>query len=172
LECNIVTDTIFDRNDLAAAFAGAGFLSVAKRLRQLRDEDAKLFSAILKLLGVDPGDAEFMVRVDRACRKFRVGEDRMAALGWPKLIVLADHISWPNRQELLELAGTVTAKELASILARQSATKRLVLRLTQEQYRVIEESILAHGGARGERDPAELVGKENALVKALSPKQA
>lgn len=150
-----MTDTIFDRND----FAGAGFLSVAKRLRQLQDEDAKLFSAILKLLDVDPGDAEFMVRVDRACRKFRVGEDRMAALGWPKLIVLVDHISWPNRQELLELA---------SILGHQSATKRLVLHLTEDQYRVIEGSILAHGGIRSERDPAELVGKENALVKALS----
>lgn len=44
----------------------------------------------------------------------------------------------------------------------------MVLRLTPDQYHVLEEAILAHGGVRSER---ELSGKEEALVKALLPKK-
>ncbi|AGK56301.1 hypothetical protein HYPDE_23073 [Hyphomicrobium denitrificans 1NES1] len=96
----------------------------------------------------------------------------MAALGWPKLIVLIDHISLGNRQQLLELADKTTAKELASILEkRRPWTKRIVLHLTEAQYHVLEQAILAYGGIRDERDPYELAGKEEALVKALSSKK-
>lgn len=158
--------------DLAAGFAGDGFLSVAKHLRQHEDEDPAAFDVIVKLLGVDRVDADFMVRIDRTFRGLRVDANHMAVLGWPKLIVLIDYISLGNHQQLLELADKKTAKELASILRqRPFGTRRMVLHLTQEQYDVLEEAILAHGGVRSERDPGELSGKEEALVKALSSKK-
>jgi hypothetical protein len=97
----------------------------------------------------------------------------MVSIGWPKLIVLVDHISSVNRQQLLDLADKTSAKELASILGQPpSGTRRMVLHLTQEQYRVLEEAILAHGGVRSARYPDELSGKEEALVKALAVKKA
>jgi hypothetical protein len=72
----------------------------------------------------------------------------MAALGWPKLIVLIDHISLGNRQQLLELADKMTAKELSSTLGRHpSGTKRMVLHLMPDQYGVLEEAILAEMSA-------------------------
>lgn len=108
-----------------------------------------------------------MVRVNRTFRQLRIDENHLVALGWPKLIILVDHISLGNRQQLLELADKVTAKELASILGHRFTTKRMVLRLTQDQYRVLAEAILAHGGVRSERDPDVLSGKEEALVQAL-----
>jgi hypothetical protein len=172
LECKIVTNRTDEGLDLAAGFAGDGFLSVAKHLRQHEDEDPAAFDVIVKLLGVDRVDADFMVRIDRTFRSLSVDDNHMAVLGWPKLIVLIDHISLGNRQQLLELADKKTAKELASILGQHpSGTRRMVLRLTPDQYHVLEEAILAHGGIRSERDPYELSGKEEALVKALSPKK-
>jgi hypothetical protein len=167
----IVKTPIHDRDNLAADFAGDGFLSIAKRFRQLEDEDPKLLDVIVKLLDVDRADADFMVRVNRTFRRLRVNENHMAALGWPKLIVLVDHISLGNRQQLLELADKVTAKELASILGQRFTTKRMVLRLTQDQYRVLAEAILAYGGVQSEGDSDELSGKEEALVQALTFKK-
>lgn len=157
---------------VAAGFAGDGFLSVARHLRQYEDEDPAAFDVIVKLLGVDQGDADFMVRIDRTFCRLRVEENHVAALGWPKLIVLIDHISLGNRQQLLELADKKTAKEFATILGRHpSGTKRMVLRLTPDQYHVLEEAILTYGGIRSERDPSGISGKEEALVRALSPKK-
>lgn len=158
-----------ERLDLAAGFAGYGFLSVAKHFRQLEDENPRVFDVIVKLLEVDRDDANFMARIDRTFRGLGVNDNHMAALGWPKLIVLIDHISSGNPQQLLELADKKTAKELAAILGQHpSRTRRMVLRLTPDQYHVLEEAILAHGGVRSER---ELSGKEEALVKALLPKK-
>ena len=160
------------RLDLAAGFAGYGFLSVAKHFRQLEDENPQVFDVIAKLLEVDRDDANFMARIDRTFRGLGVNDNHMAALGWPKLIVLINHISSGNPQQLLELADKKTAKELAAILGQHpSGTKRMVLRLTPDQYHVLEEAILAHGGVRGERDPYALSGKEEALVKALLSKK-
>ena len=167
-----MTNRIDERLDLAANFAGGGFLSVAKHFRQHEDEDPDAFDVIIKLLGVDRADADFMVRIDRTFRGLGVNDNHMAALGWPKLIVLIDHMSLGSHQQLLELADKKTAKELAAILGQHpSGTKRMVLRLTPDQYHVLEEAILAHGGVRRARDPYELSGKEEALVKALLSKK-
>lgn len=167
-----MTHQIDDRLEFAAGFAGAGFVSVARHFRQYQDEDPEAFDVVVKLLGVDRGDADFMVRVDRTFRNFGVDDNHLAVLGWPKLIVLIDHISLGNRQQLLELADKMSAKELASIFGQHpSGTKRMVLHLTPAQYHVLEEAILAHGGARDERDLNGLSGKEEALVKALSSKK-
>jgi hypothetical protein len=161
-----------DHIEFVACFAGYGFLSVAKHLRELKDEHATHYDDITKLIGMDRGDAELLVRLDRTFRDLDIGENHMVAIGWPKLIVLVDHISSVNRQQLLELADKTSAKELASILGQPpSGTRRMVLHLTQEQYRVLEEAILAHGGVRSARHPDELSGKEEALVKALAAKR-
>lgn len=107
-----------ERLDLAAGFAGYGFLSVAKHFRQLEDENPRVFDVIVRLLKVDRDDANFMARIDRTFRGLGVNDNHMAALGWPKLIVLIDHISSGNPQQLLELADKKTAKELAAILGQ------------------------------------------------------
>lgn len=164
-----MTIEIDERLEFAAGFAGAGFSTAARHFRQYEDEDPKVFDAVVKLLGMDRGDADFMVRIDRTFRNFGVNDNHMAVLGWPKLIVLIDHISPGNRQQLLELADKTPAKDLASMLGQHpSGTKRMVLHLTQDQYHVLEEAILAHGGVRSARDASELCGKEEALVRALS----
>jgi hypothetical protein len=158
-----------ERMDMAAGFAGDGFFSIAKRFRELQDTEPETFETVVKLLGLDRADADVLLRVNRTFRRLRVNKDFMGSLGWPKLIVLVDHISSRNRDELLERASHMTSKELARSLGRHpSWRKRVVLRLTEDQYQVFEQAVLAHGGARDERDVDQLAGKEEALIKALS----
>ena len=162
-----------DRIELAASFTGDGFLSIAKHLRQLQDEDLVAFHAIASLLGIDRHDAEFMARVDRTFRDQGIEDHHLAAIGWPKLIVLCDYVTSNNLPRLLEFADQMPAKELARIVGRHpAALKRMVLHLTVEQFAVFKDAILAHGGKCNDHILDQLCGKEDALVNALRAKSA
>jgi hypothetical protein len=160
--------------EFAARILGNGFLSVAKGLRELEDEDHELFEAVVKLLGIEQSEANILARPDRTFRDLGIDDNHMASIGWPKLIVLCDHVSSGNLRKVLEFADQMPAKDLARIVGQQppAAMKRMVLLLTADQYQVLANAILAHGGVRSERNLDGLSGKEEALVKALTSKRA
>ncbi len=159
--------------EISAILAGDGLLSVAKTLHQIQNENPERFAAVAKLLKLDRLDAHFLVRLDRVFRDLNIFDDRMMALGWPKLVILCDYISRDNRKQLLDIANKSTPKELEEILKKQHAgTKPMVLYLTDEQYGVLEKAILAHGGVHSKRYRDRYSGKEEALVHALSSKSS
>ncbi|WP_423414740.1 hypothetical protein RLW55_16165 [Hyphomicrobium sp. B1] len=156
--------------DLMAALAGSGLIEVSQHLRRIEDEHPQQFPLVAKLLGIERRDAAYMARIARTFRELELEEERMLALGWPKLIVLSDYIAFSNKDELLEMAEQMTAKDLARNLALQPAgTRPLVLYLSDEQYRRLEKVVLAHGAVRSRRSQYSLSGKEEALLRALSP---
>lgn len=156
--------------DLMAALAGAGLIEVAQHLRRIEDEHPQQFPLVAKLLGIERREAAYMARIARTFKELEWDEERMLALGWPKLIVLSDYISFSNMNDLLELAEKMTARDLARNLALQPAgTRPFMLYLTDEQYDRLERVVLAHGAVRTGRPPCGLSGKEEALLRALSP---
>lgn len=155
--------------ELAATIAGSGLCSVAKSLRDLQDRHPERFAAVAELLQLDRIDAPFLARFDRVFSDLNVREDRMMGLGWPKLMMLCDHITSDNRKQLLEVAFRVSAKELYQILKKQRPdTMPMILYLTDDQYDILERAILNHGGARTKRLGERLGGKEAALARALA----
>lgn len=162
-----------DKIESAASYAGYGFLSIAKHLRQLQDEDPAALEIVVKLLRIDHRDAECLIRVDRTFRDLGVDDNHMAAIGWPKLVVLCDYVSSSSLHRLLEFADKIPAKELAGLVGRRpDMPKRMVLNLTPEQFEVLKEAILSHGGKWSDPGLDKLAGKEEALVKALNSKSA
>jgi hypothetical protein len=157
--------------ELAATIAGSGLRSVARSLRELQDRHPERFAPVAALLQLDRLDAPFLARLDRVFSDLNVRDDRMMGLGWPKLLMLSDHITSDNRKQLLETAFRVSAKELDQILKKQRpGTMPIVLYLTGEQYEILERAVLNHGGARTRRLGEGIGGKEEALVRALSAK--
>jgi len=157
----------------AASDVGSAFLSIAKRLRQLQDEDPAALQTVVKLLRIDYRDAECLIRVDRTFRDLGVDDNHMAAIGWPKLIALHDYVSSSSSlHRLLEFAQTMPAKELSRLIGRRpDVPKRMVLYLTAEQFEVLQEAILSHGGKWSDVALDKLSGKEEALVRALNLKR-
>jgi hypothetical protein len=171
MEYRDVENDIERQTEIAAIIAGAGLLSVAKQLREIQDANPERFAPIAKLLKIDRLDAHFIARLDRVFRDLNINDDRMMALGWPKLMTLCDYISSDNRKQLLEIANKTPAKDLEEILKQQRVgTKPMDLYLTDEQYGVLEKAILAYDGVRSKRYRDRLSGKEEALVRALSSK--
>lgn len=157
--------------ELAATIAGSGLCSVARSLRELQDRYPERFAPVAELLQLDRLDAPFLARFDRVFSDLNVREDRMMGLGWPKLMMLCDHITSDNRKQLLETAFRVSAKELDLILKKQRPdTMPMILYLSDAQYEILERAILNHGGARTNRLGERLGGKEEALTRALSDK--
>lgn len=160
-----------DKIESAARHAGYAFLSIAKHLGQLQDEDPAALEVVANLLGIDRRDAEFIVRIDRTFSDLGVDQTQRAEIGWAKLVVLRDYVSSSNLHRLLEFAGEMPAKELARLVGRHpDALRRLVLHLTTEQFDIFKEAILAHGGNWSDLVQNRFPGIEEALAKALEPK--
>jgi hypothetical protein len=169
MECKIVSKKTEMEVDLMASLAGYGLISVAQNLRQIEDENPEQFALVAKLLGIERRDAAVMARIARIYKELEMEEVQIAALGWPKLVILSDYIAFSNQHRLLELAEKMTAKDLARILIQQPAgTKPVVFYFTDEEYHRLEKAVLAHGAVRRRRSPDGLSGKEEALLKALS----
>lgn len=155
--------------DVMARLASYGLISVAQYLRQIEDDYPEHLPVIAKLLGMARHEASSMARIDRIYKELDVEDDRIAALGWPKMVVLSEFLSYGNRDELLELAGRTTAKELAQILlAQPPGTKPVVFYFTEQQYQRLEKAVVAHGAIRGRPTRNGLSGKEEALLRAIA----
>jgi hypothetical protein len=169
MECKIVSKKTEVELDLMASLTGYGLIGVAQNLRQIEDDHPEHLGLVAKLLGIERGLASAMARIARIYRELELEESQIAALGWPKLLILSDYIGYSNQRQLLELAEKTTAKQLAHILNQQPAgTNPVVLYFSDELYRVLEKAILAHGAVRRRRPQDGLSGKEEALIKALS----
>lgn len=157
--------------DLMASLADYGLISVAQNLSQIEDEHSEHFLLVAKLLGIARRAAAVLARIARIFKELETEDARMAALGWPKLVILSDYISFGNQHELLELAERTTAKELVCILSQQpAATKPVVFYFTDDEYQRLERLAFAHGAVRRRRASEGLSGKEAAPLRALSAK--
>jgi hypothetical protein len=157
--------------ELMASLAGYGLISVAQNLRQIEDEHPEQFPLVAKLLGIERTDAANLARIARIYKELELEETRMVGLGWPKLVILSEHICYTNQHALLELAERTTAKDLSRLLLEQpGATKPVVFYFTDDEYQRLEQSVLAHGAVRRRRASQGLAAKEAALLRALSAK--
>ncbi len=155
--------------DLMASLAGAGLFRAAQNLREIEDEHPEQFPLIAKLLGMECRDASMLARVARIYKELEIEKARLTSLGWPKLVVLSEHIEYSNKREFLELAEKTTARDLARILSQQPAgTRPVVFYFDDEGYHRLEQSLLAHGARRRRRSWEGLSGKEAALLRMLS----
>jgi len=154
--------------EIAADWIGDGLLLAARRLREVQDKSPHLLPATAKFLKIGLRRAYYLARFDRTFRELGVDENRLAAIGWPKLRLLADYIEGSNCDYLLDLAEKSSLDELSLIVRHEGpirSTRCITLYLTPPQYEVFAEAVTMHGAVKVGR---ELANKERALISALS----
>lgn len=152
----------------AANWIGDGFLLAARRLREVQDENPHLFPVVAKFLNIGLRRAYYFARIDRTFRELEVDDDRLTAIGWTKLKLLADYVDGRNCEFLLETAEKSTVRELSLILRHevpQAGTRCITLYLTPDQYEIFYEAVTANGAIK---IGTGLANKEKALINALS----
>lgn len=153
--------------EITAEHLGDSFLRIAKYFREIQDFAPEKFEEVAKLVGISRRRAFYFAKIDRAFTSLGIDENRLCAIGWTKLTLLADHITATNRDQLLDLAEECTVREL-SVLMRDGVPadgeRCVLLYFEPPAYELFEQAVLAFGGKKVGRG---LVNKEAALAKAL-----
>lgn len=150
-----------------ASFMGDSFLRIARYFRQIQDEDPDQFAIVAKLLGVSTRRAYDLARIDRVFRSHGADENRLSAIGWSKLRLIANRVDKNNLESLLDLAETHSVFELTRLMRDEplvDGVRYVVLYFEPVQYKVFAEAVLANGGAKSGKG---LVGKEAAVIQLI-----
>ena len=105
--------------------------------------------------------------IGRRLGELHISERTFVRLGWTKSVEIARLCTHETLSDALAYAEDHTVAELRAHLTGESAGDTAVLlRLTNQQYKVFEKTLLAYGAVRAKPGKG-LRGKEAALTKAL-----
>lgn len=149
---------------IVASAMGKDFLTLARRLREVRDMDPEMFSKVIAAAGLGKRRAYALVQVDNSFRELEFDRERLLGVGWTKAVTIAPHVNQENCEELLGLAEEHTVHDLAVLLSGGTLNihqRVVLLYFSLKEYELFEQMALAHGATREGRG---LAGKERALV--------
>lgn len=131
------------------------FYELALRLRELHDQDQAAFNAAIRDRSIRRRRAYELLRIANAFADAGLAVERLEAIGWTKLALVAKRLSDLNRRVRSGCRSKVTSiwqrhtvHELPARLAMmvEPLNTRLVsLWLTPEEYEVYRVSMIAHG---------------------------
>ena len=143
------------------------FLELGRSLRQLLDRDPDLFQQIVKKGRLGRRKAYYLVEVSRKFEPLPISRARLKKIGWTKLQIIGQHVTKDNVEELVNLAEQLKTKQLERIMQGDEPLDNahcVLMYFSPKQYAAFEGALLKNGGERSGRG---IVGKEEALIKAL-----
>jgi len=147
---------------------GDEFLQMARYFRKAQDETPEKFTSIADYCEVDRRTAYYLAQIDRTFSQFDISKLRLSQIGWTKLQIIAKYINQENCEELLTIAETSSAHDVALLMRGEKpvkGTRVVTLYLKAHQYKIFSQVVLAHGGSKSGNG---LMNKEKALISALS----
>jgi hypothetical protein len=153
--------------EITASAIGDNFMNVARHFREAQDAAPEEFHKLVKKTGIGLRKAYYLAAIDRRFRELGVSRDRLSEIGWTKVMLLTDHITHTNCEELLQLAESSSVRELTLKLRKEATldgSRCVALYLTPKEYVVFRDVLLAHGATQRGRG---LMDKEEALISAL-----
>ncbi|MBU3077815.1 hypothetical protein [Sphingomonas quercus] len=135
-------------------------------------EDRSVLYDVERVAGIKLRALFYLLSVGALLNGYRIPEERAERIGWTKLRIVAQHVKSMEKvspedvEALLQTALTTTAHALTAALTLHDAapaatTRAVLLRLSAEQYALVEAALIAcHARKRGRG----LVGKEEAIT--------
>ena len=143
------------------------FLDLVKTLSQLKKQSPDMFHKLYQKTNLGRRKAYYLVEVYEAFRGLPVPRSKLKEVGWTKLQLLGKFVTKDNVLELLKTAKELSSKQLIAYLKGEELDENahcVLMYFDTKQYQVLEEVLLAHGGAKSGRG---VVNKEDALITAL-----
>ena len=144
-----------------------GFLELGSLLRQFQETSPHDFNALISTAQLRRRKGYYLVEIDRAFGGNEQLRPLLNKIGWTKLAMIAKRVTQDNREDLLQLAGAHTARNLQAIMRGDEPIiggRVILLHFTWEQFATFSKAILAHGAIQ---NGDGFIGKEMALIGAL-----
>lgn len=150
------------------------FLTLAIRLRDLREFDPSAFQSVIDVKPLQPRRSYELVRIAETFANKGISAERLEAIGWTKLAILARHLAATDGEHapleaFIDLAERTTVHHLIAqlkTLSDASHNRVVVLRFNHDHYEVFRAIMLANG-AKKAKNGKGLVGQEAALMKYI-----
>jgi hypothetical protein len=161
------TDALYEKALELSVNVPDNFLELGRALTQLYDRDPDRFRQVAARSNMGLRKAYGLVEVSRTLEPLTIPRDQLRTIGWPKLQLIAKHVTPGTLEALLRLAEESTAMDLERHMRGKKpvGNAHCVLKyFSPKQYAELEETLLKNGGERSGRG---IVGEEEALIDAL-----
>jgi hypothetical protein len=158
---------IMQINDLSLTF-GRTFLEIGKLLRTIKEEDPETFKAIPDTTPIGRRKSFALVRIDKVFGKLGVPDERLVAIGWAKLNIIAPFVTPKTCELLLSLAEHHRFLDLERVLRGEKpilGARVVMLEFSPADYEVFAETLQAFGAVPCGKG---LVGEEQAILAAFA----
>lgn len=169
------SNQIMERASALAALPSKNFYDLARDLATLHAMQPSVLIKIGDQHGISRRRMYYLSEAGAFIRKSGMDKATAERLGWTKVSALARHtkdmqtLTATEVSALVALSDQSTVYNLPEALAKNvpppEAARAILLHLTTEQYKVVEEALAAFGARKRGRG---LAGKEDALVALAS----
>jgi hypothetical protein len=144
------TDALYEKALELSANVPDNFLELGRAMAQLYDRDQDLFRQLAAKSNMGLRKAYDLVEVSRTLEPLTIPRDQLRKIGWPKLQLIAKHVTPDSFDALLQLAEESTVKDLERHMRGQKplGNAHCVLRyFSPKQYKQLEGALVPYGGA-------------------------
>jgi hypothetical protein len=147
-----VTDALYDKALGLSDNIPDNFMELGRAFAQLYDLDAELFRQLAAKSNMGLRRAYYLIEVSRTIEALAIPRDQLGKIGWPKLQLVAKHLTPNTLDALLQLAEDMTAKDLERHVRREKplGNAHCVRRyFSPKQYTQLEGALVPYGAAPG-----------------------
>ena len=145
------TDALDDKALELSANVPDNFVELGRALSQLYDRDPNLFRQLAAKANMGLRMAYHLVEVSRTLKPLAIQHDQPRKIGWPKLLLIAKHVTPNTLDALLHLAEESTVKDLERHMRgweKPAGNAHCVLKyFSPKQYKQLEGALVPYGAA-------------------------
>jgi hypothetical protein len=146
------THTLYEKALELSANVPDNFPELGRALTQLYDRDPELFRQLAAKSNMGLRKAYYLVEVSRRFEPLAIPRDQLCKIGWPRLQLIAKHVSPNTLDALLQLAEDTTVKDLECHVRgweKPAGNAHRVLRyFSPKQYKQLEGALVKHRAVR------------------------
>jgi hypothetical protein len=161
------TEALYDKALELFAKVPDNFLDLGRALRQLQDRDPELFQKFVAKTGIGRRKAYYLVEISRTFEPLQVSRARLHDLGWTKVQLIAREVNQDNVEEWLELAESLSTKQLERKMKGKAPIKNaacVLMYFGPKEYEELAEALAKYGAVPTERG---IQNKEEALIRMV-----
>ena len=145
------TDALYDKALELSDNVPANFLELGEALAQLYDLDPELFRQLAAKSNMGLRRAYHLIEVSRTFEALAIPRDQLGKIGWPKLQLVAKHLTPNTLDALLHLAEQSTVNDLEHHFRgwkKPAGNAQIMLRyFSPKSYEQLEGALVLFGGA-------------------------